>query len=91
MNNGTFPHSSGKVLDYYENLHASKTTEIKPEKINGNYSDYEDVYEKRQNHLKREDKENKQTNKFLSLNLPYNNQILDYIRKKKLNKNKKRK
>jgi hypothetical protein len=91
VKNSTFPHTSSEVLDYYENRHTDMLDHsVHSEKINGDYSNLDDVYEKRQAHLKSNDDNHKQTSKFLSLKLPYNNQILEYIRKKNINKNKKR-
>ena len=98
VKNSTFPHSSSEVLDHYENHHKEKLRQSHgSEKINGEYTNLDDIYEKRQAHFKRNHHDNhdnhyhsKQTGEFLSLKLPYNNQILEFIRKKNINKNKKR-
>ncbi len=91
VKNSTFPHSSSEVLDYYENNHTEKLhrSYAHREKLNGEFSNVDDIYEKRQEHLKNNHHHSKQTGELLSLKLPYNNQILEFIRKKNINKNKK--
>ena len=59
-----------------------QTVKTKKEQvINGNISDVNMIYDIRKTHFMKKEFNKPKDNPFKSLNLPYHNQILDYIEK----------
>jgi hypothetical protein len=80
--NNTFPANSNDAISNYEHLNEEIIKKNKRfNKLNGDYETIQDLYKTRTNHLK-SNNEAEWKNKFSNLNQK-NNQILDYINKRK--------
>ena len=88
VNNSTFPHNSEDLLNHYEESYSmgkmqiNKKTENKEQVINGNFTDLNVIYGIRKTQIMKRNPLKAHSNPFDAIKLPYNNQILDFIKSK---------